>query len=114
MMRLTKEQLIENLKLLGLVGLENDKPISYSGFKNRASIHKYGKKNKIVFVGHPKQNLFGFYVLFDNDTNAMKEAYRMFCKLASGNMVDYNYDNIQWGNAGIPLGYGDLRQIEYH
>ena len=112
-MRLSKEQLIDNLKCLGLISIESEKPISYSGFKNRASVHKYGKTNKIVFVGHPKQNLFGFYVMYDNDTNAMKEAYQMFLKLAKGDMEGYNYNDIQWGNAGIPLGYGDLRQIDY-
>lgn len=112
-MKLSKEQLIDNLKVLGLVSIQDNKPISYSGFKNRASIHQYGNSYKIVFVGHPKQNLFGFYVQYNNDSKVMKEAYEMFVKLAKGDMDDYNYDDVQWGNAGIPLGYGNLRQIEY-
>ena len=113
-MKLSKEQLIGNLKLLGLVNIQNGKPISYSGFKNRASVHRYGKTYKIVFVGHPKQNLFGFYTMYGNDSEVMKEAYDMFIRLVKGDMTDYNYNDVQWGNAGIPLGYGDLRQIAYH
>ena len=109
-MKLSNEQLIDNLKLLGLVDLSTNKPIAYSGFKNRASVHKYGKRYKMVFLGHPKKNLFGFYVTFDNDTTVMKEAYEMFLNLISGDMVDYNFEDVQWGNAGIPLSYGNLRQ----
>lgn len=109
-MKLSKDQLIENLKVLGLVSIEDGRPISYSGFKNRASIHRYGNTYKIVFVGHPKQNLFGFYVMYDNDTQVMKEAYGMFVRLVKGDMEEYNDGDVQWGNAGIPLGYGNLRQ----
>ena len=110
-MKLSNEKLVDNLKLLGLVDLSTNKPIAYSGFKNRASVHKYGNNYKIVFVGHPKQNLFGFYVMYDNDTKAMKEAYEMFLNLVNGDMVDYNEGDVQWGNAGIPLSYGGLRQV---
>jgi hypothetical protein len=110
-MKLSNEQLIDNLKLLGLVNLSTNKPIAYSGFKNRASVHKYGKNYKIVFVGQPKENLFGFYVMYDNDTKAMKESYEMFVSLVKGNMDDYDNGDVQWGNAGIPLSYGGLRQI---
>lgn len=110
-MKLSNEQLVDNLKLLGLVRLDDNKPISYSGFKNRASVHKYGNKYKIVFVGHPKENLFGFYTMYGNDTEVMREAYAMFVNLAKGDMADYDNGDIQWGNAGIPIGYGKLRQF---
>ena len=110
-MKLSNEQLVDNLKLLGLVNLSTNKPISYSGFKNRASVHKYGDSYKIVFVGHPKQNLFGFYVMYGNDSQVMKEAYDMFISLVKGNMEDYNEGDVQWGNGGIPIGYGGLRQV---
>ena len=110
-MKLSNEQLVDNLKLLGLVDLSSNKPISYSGFKNRASVHKYGSQYKVVFVGHPKQNLFGFYTMYGNDSEVMKEAYEMFVSLVKGKMDDYNENDVQWGNAGIPIGYGGLRQI---
>jgi hypothetical protein len=109
-MKLRHEQLIDKLKDLGLVDLSSNKPLSYSGFKNRASVHKYGNKYKIVFVGQPRQNLFGFYVMWGNDSEVMKEAYDMLVNLVRGSMVDYLNDEIQWGNAGIPLGYSGLRQ----
>jgi hypothetical protein len=51
--------------------------------------------------------------MYGNDSEVMKEAYDMFIRLVKGDMTDYNYNDVQWGNAGIPLGYGDLRQIEY-
>jgi len=37
-------QIKDKLKLLGLITNEG-KPISYSGFKNKASVHRYGQKN---------------------------------------------------------------------
>lgn len=109
-MKLSNEQLIDNLKLLGLVNLSTNKPLSYSGFKNRASVHKYGSNHKIVFLGHPKSNLFGFYVMWGNDSQVMKEAYDMFLNLLKGDMTDYNEGELQWGNCGIPISYGGLRQ----
>ena len=106
----TNEELIKNLVELGVVNGDM-KPISYSGFKNRASVHRYGSpvKYKIVFLGQPKNNLFGFYVMYGDDTKVMKEAYNMFLRLIKGNMEDYNIGDLQWGNAGIPLSYGNLR-----
>ena len=110
-MKLSNEQLIDKLKDLGLVNIETNKPISYSGFKNRSTIFKYGKKYKTVFVGQPKQNLFGFYTMWGNDTEVMKEAYDMFVSLVKGDMSYYNDKDIQWGNAGMPLEYGNLKTI---
>lgn len=111
-MKLSKDQLIDNLKALGLVSIQDNMPISYSGFKNRASIHRYGNQWKIVFIGQPKHNLFGFYVMYGNDTKVMKEAYEMFVRLVKGDMESYENDDVQWGNCGIPIGYGNLRQVE--
>lgn len=107
-MRLSLEQLHERLINLGLMDF-NNKPLSYIGFKNRASVHKYGKVHKIVFVGHPKDNLFGFYTKYGNNSVVLKEAYRMYFNLVKGSIEDYNNGDIQWGNKGIPLGYGNLR-----
>ena len=67
-MRLTLENLHYNLKVLGLMNLQTNEPLSYTGFKNRASVHPYGGyyggKYKIVFVGFPRKNLFGFYTMY--------------------------------------------------
>lgn len=110
-MKLTLEQLHENLKLLGLMSIDTNKPLSYSGFKNRASVHRYGNQYKVVFVGHPKQNLFGFYTIWGNDSEVMREAYDMYVRLVKGNMEDYAAGEVQWGNAGIPISYSGLRQV---
>jgi hypothetical protein len=107
-MRLSLEQLHYNLKVLGLMGIDNNKPLSYTGFKNRASVHKYGKY-KVVFVGFPRKNLFGFYTMYGADSEVMKEAYDMYVRLVKGDITDYNDDDVQWGNCGIPLSYGNLR-----
>lgn len=108
-MKLTLEQLHDNLKALGLMSLNDNTPLSYTGFKNRASVHKYGGKYKIVFVGLPKSNLFGFYTMYGSDSKVMKEAYDMYWKLVKCDMENYNEGDVQWGNCGIPLGYGNLR-----
>lgn len=91
------------------MGIDNNKPLSYSGFKNRASVHKYGKNYKVVFVGHPRQNLFGFYTMYGPDSDVMKEAYDMYVSLVKGDMTGYNEGDIQWGNCGIPISYSELR-----
>lgn len=108
-MRLRLEQLHYNLKVLGLMSIDTSKPLSYSGFKNRASVHKYGKNYKVVFIGHPRQNLFGFYTMYGTDSDVMREAYEMYLSLVNGDMSGYNDGDIQWGNCGIPISYGDIR-----
>lgn len=107
-MRLSLEQLHNNLKDLGLMSIENNTPLSYTGFKNRASVHKYGDY-KVVFVGHPRQNLFGFYTMYGTDSQVLKEAYDMYWNLVKGDMEGYNEGDVQWGNCGIPISYGSLR-----
>lgn len=110
-MKLTLVQLQDKLKDLGLTQ-ENGKAIGYGAFKNKSSIMKYGKGKlplKIVIAGKPKENLFGFYVMRDTDAIVMKEAYDMLVKLANGSIEDYEDGNLQWGDAGIPLSYGNLK-----
>lgn len=107
-MKLTHKEALQKLKKLGVVNSDNQ-PVSLTGFKNRASVHKYGSKLKVVYMGLPKENLWGFYVMYDNDNNVIKDAYKMFLKLVSGDMSDFDAKDIQWGNAGIPVVYGDLK-----
>jgi len=113
MAKFTIKQLQAKLQKLGILNEDNE-PILYSAFKNRASIHKYRAREgvlKIVFVGHPKENLFGFYASFanDNDVNVMREAYKNLKLIASGKLEPHENDEVQWGNCGIPLAYGKLR-----
>jgi hypothetical protein len=108
MKELNITQIKNKLKLLGLITNEG-KPISYSSFKNKASVHRYGKKYKIVFIGIPKTNLFGFYTMYNTDMLVMKEAYSLFLELVNDNIEPYTNKDVQWTNRGIPLTYSNLR-----
>ena len=100
---------LNNLKKLHLLG-DDGSPVPYSVFKNRASISKYGKQGKdqlkIVFVGIPKENLFGFYVNCAPDNEAMKEAYAWYLYLIKG---QFDKIDVQFGNKGFPHCYAGLR-----
>lgn len=100
---------LNNLKNLGLIN-EDGVPISYGKWKNKASIGKYGKPDnqlKIVFIGFPNENVFGFYVDSIPDNEAMKEAYGWFLKLAKGKIDPEMH--IQWGNRELPKKYENLK-----
>ena len=94
--------------------LNNMKPISKAQFKERASVHQYGKGkgmlNVIYFYTHPKECIYGFYPQFQGDSKAkcLENAYEMYKDLLNGEMEDFDNKDIQRGNCGIPLGYGDL------
>lgn len=112
-MKLSIKEIQLRLKRLGLMTDEGE-PVLYSAFKNMAGIHRYNGRSgtlKVVFIGLPKENLFGFYAAFknDTDTNVLKEAYSNYLKLVKGRIDPYETKDVQWGNAGIPLVYGDLR-----
>jgi hypothetical protein len=104
---------LNNLIKLGLLN-EDGTAVSYSVFKNKASIMKYGKQTKhqlkVVYVGFPKENLFGFYVECDTDPNCMKQAYSWYCKLVKNDIDSDNID-IHWGNCGFPIQYGYIRAL---
>jgi hypothetical protein len=59
---MTHEQIREKMELIGLT--VNGKAISFAKFKSIADAHQYGSRSNkiyIVYYGHPRQNLFGFY-----------------------------------------------------
>jgi hypothetical protein len=106
MSKLTIQHLLHNLNNLGLI--TNNKLLSYASWKNRASIHRYGKVNRIVFIGRPNDNLFAFYTVPDTDSATMKQAYEMYVKLVKGDITDFNTGTVQWTDGKIPLEYSDL------
>ena len=109
---MTHRQALTKLKQLGMVTSDGS-AVSLTAFKNRASIHRYGgDKLKIVFLGIPNKNLWGFYVMYDNDNIVIKDAYKMYQKLVNGDMSDFKAGDIQWGNAAIPVVYGKLSVIK--
>ena len=106
--------LLDKLNALNLLN-EDKTHVSYGRFKSVATIMKYGKQNKhqlkVVYVGFPKENLFGFYVECDTDPNCMKQAYDWYCKLVKDNVDSDNID-IHFGNCGFPIQYGYIRSLE--
>jgi len=105
---------MDEFKTIGLLGTNNE-PISKSLFKNQASVHQYGRGksmfNVIYFYIHPKECIYGFYPQFSGDSKAkcLENAYQMYINLLNGEMEDFDCKDIQRGNSGIPIGYGDLR-----
>lgn len=112
--KMPRFKVLHHLLQLGIL-TEDGTGVSYSVFKNKATIMKYGKQNKhqlkVVFVGFPKENLFGFYVECDTDPNCMKQAYDWYCKLVK-NTVDFDDVDIHFGNCGFPMQYGYIRSLE--
>lgn len=106
---------ISKLKELGVYDNTNECLVSLNRFKNDyADVHVYGRgRNKrfIVFVGHPKQNMFGCYIITNITTkaSAIREAYYMLNELLEGNKELLDDCYIQWGNSGVPLSYGSIR-----
>lgn len=111
-MRLSNEALMEKLKALGLID-ENGNAISFSKFKKLVDIHQLGIGRKRLFIfiiGNPKENLIGFYPPTDARPEMMKICYQYLVDTITTDIKqEYLDGNIQWGNCGIPIGYGDLR-----
>jgi hypothetical protein len=112
--KMERNLILANLKKLGLL-TELNTPVLYSVFKNRASIMKFGKRGsrqlKIVFIGIPKEALFGFYVECDADPVCMKQAYDWYLKLVTCK-IDFDDVDIHFGNCGFPIQYDYIRYLE--
>jgi len=106
--------ILREFKTIGLI-TENNKPISKKAFKERASVHQYGRGksmlNVMYFFIHPKECIYGFYPQYQGDSKAtcLTNAYQMYLDLLNGEMDEVDCNNIQRGNTGIPIGYGNLR-----
>lgn len=96
------------------------KPVTKKVFKELGNFVVYGKgasKSLVLYFGVPKENLFGFYIPFSikNQKQALDEAYQVYTIFLTEEetkrpMNLFNFGYIQWGNAGIPISYGDLRK----
>jgi hypothetical protein len=87
--------------------------ISFAKFKKLCNIHQYGRGQRrlfIIFVGQPKENLFAFYQPTCTRPEMLKIAYEYLVDTITTDMKQEFLDgNMQWGNCGIPLSYGDVR-----
>lgn len=105
--------ILREFKAIGLVG-ENNKPLTKKAFKERASIHQYGRGkgmlNVLYFYINPKECIYAFHPQFQGDTKAkcLDNAYKMYLDLLDGEMDEVDNAEIQRGNSGIPICYGDL------
>lgn len=113
-MRIPIDILNQKLKDLGLI-TETGEPISFAKFKKLADIHRYGNGQRrlfIIFVGKPKENLFAFYPPTCTRPEMLKISYGYLLDTIQTEMKQEFLDcNVQWGNCGIPLGYGDVRAM---
>ena len=106
--RLKLVQIHDKLRDINLLG-ENNTPVKFVAFKNATTIMKYGtgkRTKKIVFAGKPKENLFGFYVIHDTDSNVLKEAYEIYKRMLKGDREVFDEFSVIWGNSGLPITYG--------
>jgi hypothetical protein len=113
-MRVPIEVVNQKLKDLGLV-TESGKAISFTKFKSIADIHEYGygkRKVFIIFVLNSRENIFGFYPPTCTRVEMLKISYEYLLDTIGSEIKQEFLDgNIQWGNCGIPLAYGDLRAM---
>jgi len=107
---MTTKELIEKMELIGLS--VNNKPISFGKFKERADAHQYGNRSSkiyIVYFGHPKQNLFGFYPPRTTKQESLQIAYQYYLSVFdSEHHNEFTYGNIAWGCNGYTLSYRKL------
>ena len=107
---MTTKELIEKMELIGLY--VNNKPISFSKFKTKADAHQYGYRSSkiyIVYIGLPRQNLFGFYPPRTTKQESLQIAYQYYLSVfESEHHNEFTYGNIAWGVNGYTLSYRKL------
>jgi hypothetical protein len=103
-MNITLRTVKAKLKKINLL-TETGGPLPYSQFKNFVTIKEYGKKNRIVFSGTPKETLFGFYVSYDTYPNMLREAYEWYTRIVYGDLGPMHEKSVLIGNSGIPDEY---------
>ena len=96
--------------------LDGDKPISKKKFKELADIHEYGfagglKRSRLrIFIFSNATGIYyGFYPMADTKANNIDECYQMYVDTVNGNMEYFDCGDIQCGDKGIPISYGNLR-----
>lgn len=111
-MEFTNNQIRAKLKQINMLNPINQLELSFSKFKNRATVHKYGsgtEQRKIVYCGQPKEILFAFYVENDIDLNTLREAYNWYKRLVKGDTTPIDEGNVRIGNCGFPQQYTAIR-----
>jgi hypothetical protein len=105
------DKIMRDWETIGLI--KKGKLISKKAFNELASVHLYGKQTnnlRIIFFGHPRENMYGFYPKFrENQAKQLLAIYQWCINVIDGDMSYFDFQYIQFGNCGIPLSYGNLR-----
>lgn len=87
--------------------------VSKTRFKKLADVRTYGKLKIVYFHGFNNETnskvIYGFYPSQGNKTECLDECYEMYSKIMGGDFEPLDDKDVQFGDRGIPIGYGDLR-----
>ena len=104
------DEILAKMELIGLT--KEGKAISFNQFKKIADPHQYGNRgNKIyiVYYGHPKENMFGFYPPQTTKKESLMIAYQyLLSALEDPFMSEFEFGDIAWGDRGYPISYRKL------
>ena len=107
------DKVIRDWESIGLI--KGGKLIPKSRFKLFANVHVYGKRSnnlRIIFFGNPRECMYGFYPIFsENQTKQLTKMYQWCENVIAGDISYFDDKDIQFGNCGIPLSYGNLRSV---
>jgi len=93
-------------KLMAMGMIVKGQPVTFKEFKERVNAMKYGNKPLyVIYIGDPKNNMFGFYPDISTKAQAIKDAYKSYKKLVNGDLSDFEDEYVAWGNSGYPLSY---------
>jgi hypothetical protein len=109
------DRAILNFIKLGLI--VDGKPVSKSQFKKLADVHTYGKGKKafrMAYFGHTKTGVYMFRPMYkhDNKTKLLDNAYTMFLDFLGGESDDFDCQDIQFGNGGVPVCMGFFHTLK--
>lgn len=110
------QNILNDWARLGLLK-EDGKPITKKAFLENMRIHTYGRGQGKLFIGivgnHPKDGIYGFYPRFVGETKKdfKDKSYKAYCAFII-NEAKWIFEDgrIQYGNKGVPIAFGDLRQ----
>ncbi|MES2515932.1 MAG: hypothetical protein V4580_17395 [Bacteroidota bacterium] len=107
-----QDRVLIHWETLGLI--VKGKPVTKTAFKKLADVHTYGYGKRcfnVAYFRNSKDCMYGFYPQYqgDSQTKTLQYAYENFRAFIDGDSEPFDMKDIQFGNTGIPIGYGDLR-----
>ena len=105
------DRVMKHWEMIGLRNLHTGKPITKTAFNKLADVHVYTGnrvKIRIIFFRNSREVIYGFYTYNNTKAKDLKDAYKMYIKTFNGSTEYLDSGEIQFGNRGIPIAYGDL------